>query len=56
MAISLFSAVTKKLLDCEYPFGWKPRSDLETFPDDMINRVVQKIEEKSTETELRFEM
>lgn len=52
----LFSVLFQKLLECDYPFKWNPRTNLENYPDKIIEKVMQKIEEKSVETDLQFEV
>lgn len=55
MDSNLFSVLSQKLLECNYPFQWNPRADLENCPDKIIEKIMEKIEEKSLETKLQFE-
>lgn len=50
-----FVAVFSDPTEIDDPFQWKPQENLESVPDNMIERLTWKIEEKSLEEEIEFE-
>lgn len=46
--------VLKNLINSENPFQWKLKDDLEIVPDNIIERLIQKIDEKCHEDNSLF--
>lgn len=54
--MELQAKILANCLDSQNPFRWKPHTELEVIPQNMIERVTRKISEKIMEDDVEYEM